>query len=466
MISLLIFCAQSKNSTYYTAINATDRAKCSIDDPCSFKTILQTVVHTDLVVFNDTYIIQNLDLIEFQFTVNTLIEKGVRIQGSDQITIINGTFLRPKTDYFIIARDGCKLFYFANFEFTNFKYPVMVINGVNNSLLTNITFKKNMLDNNFCIALWTVSYLTIDNIVFSENAVNYTAVLFVSTAVVNGTNFTFERNYGEHLGHDCLLRLLNTFFLVDNTTIRDNSAGDSPLAFMDCRAGLYLQNFVLERNYHPELFLCDGKCNFSFINAVIQGNRGVIIETTGEAYAEIVNSTVLNNFSPNEPLFYIPGGVVGLENNTMISGNHGRCFVDMTDDKSQIYVQNSSFLQNSFDEYSFGCGDNGNITLRNVTISKDFAPQGSFRVHQGLFDVDNITSTYNFGSLLNLTSGNLSLLNSHFSYEKDIELYFTENATYIGVNNTFANQFIPEESHISLNRTETQSPENPEPSEL
>ncbi|EAY16334.1 hypothetical protein TVAG_359420 [Trichomonas vaginalis G3] len=453
MLNFLLCFGQSKNLTFYTSINASQNAKCSIDNPCSYKSVILKAKQYDHVIFNDTYILQNVDLLEFQFTINTLIENSVKVSGSDQITIINGTFLKPKTDYFVIAREGCKLFYFANFEFTGFKHPVMVVNGVEFANMKNVTFKKNMLDNNFCIALWTVSYLNISNVKFSENAVNYTAVLFISTAVIMGDNFIFERNYGEHLGHDCLLRLLNGYLLVDNIIIRDNSANDAPLTYLDCRTGVLFSNLTLERNYHPELFLCDGKCNFSFIDCKIQGNRGVILETTGEAYAELVNTSLINNFSPDEPLFYLPNGTFGFENDSMIIGNHGKSFIDMPDEKSQIYIINSTFESNSWDSYAFGCGYNGNITIRNTSVHSDFSKFSTFNVETGLIDLDNFTSIYNYNSLVNITSGNLTVLNSNFTDEKEIELFFTENVTYVGINNTFAGIFYQEESHISKNMT-------------
>ena len=138
------FLAVIKISRHYVSLNGSRKGECSKLSPCSYELVTEKIKPGDNVYFLDNEIKEKKDLIRFQTCVSKLLPQNIKVIGSN--TIINGTQLKQGNEYFIFSREGCKSG-FSNFTFTNFKSPVMSINGAMNSSFANLTFTNNYMTN-------------------------------------------------------------------------------------------------------------------------------------------------------------------------------------------------------------------------------------------------------------------------------------------------------------------------------
>ena len=360
------FLAVIKISRHYVSLNGSRKGECSKLSPCSYELVTEKIKPGDNVCFLDNEIKEKKDLIRFQTCVSKLLPQNIKVIGSN--TIINGTQLKQGNEYFIFSREGCKSG-FSNFTFTNFKSPVLNINGAMNSSFANLTFTNNYMTNGNSIVMFTVSEMLVYNLTFTENTVDNSCVFFMSTSRIIGSIFNFERNFAAHDSPDALIRMSNAIILADNVTIKENSAYDGPLIFGDGRTFVYGCNVSIINNAHTEICIIDGITNLTLFQSEIERNKGVLLETTMLCFLQLEQTKIINNFSPHDPLFYFPYGILSSNNDTVISGNFGKSFVQIDGINSSVILFDTLIEKNSFDDEMFFMPTDGAFNAYNSTFN-------------------------------------------------------------------------------------------------
>lgn len=420
MFPIFLYSSFCIRSTYYVSRIGKVNGTCTQSEPCDYLTTLKVIKPEDTVIIKDKYFEANKHVTQFMSFAQILFDNNISFKGSD--TIINGSkYLQKPLDFFLIAKNKVD-WEFGGFTFTNFNIPIINFNAIHNSTIFNLTFANNYVNTNYAICLFSASIVNVTNVNFYENSVNYSSVLFLSTADINTTNLVFERNFGIHDNHDPLIRLLNSGVLINDSFIRDNSINDAPLIFTDYRSAAMINNCTIERNYHPEIILCEGNCNYSIQNSRIRGNRGIIFEMEDVGFIEISNTTFTNNFSPNSTLFYHPGGNLVMYGGSKFEGNHGRTFFDMRDGESKLLVHDCSFTLNSFDVSTFALGYNTLASFSQILQSSSSNGVGFISSFNGSMSIFASYSSNNIGPFLNMIKGEVLLTMCQFSRERLYEI--------------------------------------------
>ena len=362
--------AFSEPNSYFVSINGTNSNTCHELSPCAFTKIIKIAKKRDTVYFVDSLYEGKKQLTEFRKTVNLLLNHSVGIIGNN--TLINGSEYRQNFDYFIMAH-RVQSAVIKNFTFMYFRSPILLLNGPDNASLCNLIFSNNYLDNSYSMVCFTIAQILFNNIQFYENTVNCSTVLMVGTATLLGDHFIFERNYGLQSSFEPLITIINSASVMNDLQIRDNAASDGPLIYTTARGMMYSKNMIIERNAHPEILLNDGAANYSMESAMISDNMGILFEGDVESFIHFDNVTLVNNFAPNEPLFYMPSGVFSMNNQTTICGNHGKHFLMMEEVNSSLVLDSVSISENSFDEAMFQLGKTGFVILYEVSLLDTFS---------------------------------------------------------------------------------------------
>jgi len=424
MFWLVVSFSLSREKVYFTSINGEENNICSRENPCSYKRIIRVVKPFDRVEFLDNEISKTHELEKVRILINSLVSMEVKINGNNMV--INGSLYRPIDQFFIVSHHIGNVS-LSQIVFSGFKTPVIAFQAVDNGVLTDIVFTQNHIMNCFCLVLATISSVIFNNVNFTENSVCNASLIFFSTTNFQGNRTLFERNFIEHDSSQTLFRCLNSNLDLMLWNIKSNSGHDGPLMYFDYRSIVYMTYCIIEDNHHPEIMICDGLGNFTFYQTKIRRNKGLFFEATQATGVCLHESSFNNNYSGDEPMFYLPGSYFISSFSSKIKNNYGKVFVEQKGMKSYAVISDSYLAENTFNDAVFSSDSETTISVRNSIFSRNWGKQGVFIMSNARLDVIGMHSIQQIEPVFNLSKASGTIFNSNFTNEFSSSLNIIES---------------------------------------
>lgn len=371
---LIIFGCHSLCNEIYTKINGTDSNVCHILSPCSFKYAKKQIEKGDIVFMKDKEICNSDELESLKDLFNYGLSKGATFVSKNMI--VNGTNYIEKSISFIVVQDAIDS-RIHGFYFTGFHSTISCFRTVERGVFSNCSFVKNHIIGGFGLLCFGVGKCKMEDCYIAENSVYNTSLISMFSTHLYLNMTIIENNNILHKSKEPLLFAVNSVCEYTNTTIRYNSSPYSPLHKFDFRSCFGFWNCTFEYNKHPEILLCDGTCEFNFTNNTISNNMGIFFAASENASVTFNESEIINNYSPDMPLFYIPGGSFFINHPCIFKNNIGASLIDTRGDKSFIDINKGIFINNQMNDFIIGNNFGSFMKIKNSYFSDNIIINGS-----------------------------------------------------------------------------------------
>ncbi|OHS99387.1 hypothetical protein TRFO_34156 [Tritrichomonas foetus] len=398
-------------SDYYTALNGADNDFCHLLQPCSFERVVKKVRPKDIIFIKGDYIGEPDDLEKARVLFNSALAQGV-IVASDNMTI-NGTKLQNVGFSFIVVQSTEEP-RIHSFHFTGFSCSIACFRTVEKGVISNSYFTHNHVKGGIGLLSFGVGKCKLDECVLVENTVLNSSLISMFSTHLYLNMTLIERNFVKSNSRQALLFAINSVCEYTNTTIRFNSSPHSPLHQFEFRSCFGFWNCTFEFNKHPETMLCDGTCEFNFTNTTISNNMGSFLTTSVHSVVSFNESSIINNFSGDRPLFYLPGSEFYILHPCFFIENHGTSILDTRGMKSLINLTNAQFIGNNVDEFVIGVDESSKVVLNNCKFKENFALKSSIYSKKSYLEIQNSSFRRNKVAAIKMKKGKAHIFDSKF----------------------------------------------------
>lgn len=387
---------------------------CSQNKQCNYSIVQNKMRSNDTIFFYDKYIVEGTHLNSFRELLSTAISLGTKIHGFN--TIINGTFSEHYFPAFLTV-SGSSNSSIINFTFTQFKHSIFSFSGPLQCKIINFSFIDSSIEHKNSIFILENS---------SQIFFQYTNFTFLTADA--STIFSFKSSFVEYdyclidnvfLFHPTnefpIIEAINSSIRISNSVISRVGSPYGSLFNLKAESNMSMINSSLISNQNQYLIDCKDSHSLLFNNSIVYENQASFISTHSKKTEVIILNTCFEyNHSPLSSFITVQTqSLIKFDNNCKFVSNAGTFSLIRSLD-SNIFIHNSIFEDNSFDDTIIKCTKNSQLMVDYTQFYNSQSKTAVIYLNHSVLSISKSNFTYSWSPSIYTESSHMNITQTVF----------------------------------------------------
>lgn len=411
-------------------------SKCGKFDPCEHRDAVQYVKENINVTFENFKFETFEDLQELRNFIHNTVYNNVSYDLN--YSIIDGKRFNIEDRAFLYINNYTNIS-FGNAIITKFRMPILIFRNGRDSTFFNLTIENCSIDHKIGLIQIAISKAIFENVTISNCLSSKCPIILVASSNFLVENLTFSDNQVLHEYNIPLIYVLNSIAEFSLSSIQNNDSPSSPLISAEYFAMIGIWDCIFKSNEATHLFYIDSSYSYlNFTNSSFIDNTAIIAQIPKNSNFTIKNSSIIESFSPDSPLFIVETSFVVLQDSRFYKNNAISFLKSISN--SSIQITEILVKKNIFTENFINLPYNTTISMNNSVI-KSIITKSIIFSQDGEILIDNINISKLNGKMITCNSTILNISNSNFAFDqKDLITGDSFNTTLSNL--TFTNKTI------------------------